>query len=96
MLEQNRIAVTEVVDARREKIDAEAAWQLLKGLKRITTAKGKKVQVWDPASDERSEILMAAMGPSGNLRAPALRVGDELVIGFSADFYAQWLRGGKG
>jgi hypothetical protein len=32
------------------------------------------------------------MGPSGNLRAPALRVGDEFVIGFHPDFYNQWLR----
>lgn len=82
-----------MVDARREKIDATAAWRLLQGLKKITTAKGKKVQVWDPASDRRDEILKQAMGPSGNLRAPALRVGDELVIGFSADFYARWLKG---
>jgi hypothetical protein len=33
----------------------------------------------------------AAIGPSGNLRAPTLRVGSTWFIGFSADAYADGL-----
>jgi hypothetical protein len=31
------------------------------------------------------------MGPSGNLRAPTYRAGDQFVIGFNAELYEDWL-----
>jgi hypothetical protein len=29
------------------------------------------------------------MGPSGNLRAPTLKIGDTLIVGFNPDLYQQ-------
>jgi hypothetical protein len=81
-----------VVDARKERIDAEKAWALLHKAKTITTAKGKKVQKWNPGLDEKTGILKHVMGPSGNLRAPAYRVKDEFVIGFNAELYDKWMK----
>ena len=83
--------MTTVVDARVYRIDSEAAWALLGGAKAITTAKGEKVQTWDPHRDERAAILQQVMGPSGNLRAPTLRVKDEFLVGFNAELYESWL-----
>ena len=40
-----------------------------------------------PARDGREEVLKQVMGPSGNLRAPALRIGNAFIIGFNADLY---------
>jgi hypothetical protein len=83
-----------VVDARKNRYAADAVWDLLQQATTIVTAKGKKVQTWQPQTDAREAILKQAMGPSGNLRAPTLRRGDQIVIGFNADFYAQWLNNG--
>ena len=55
----------------------------------IYVAKGKKVVHLnlkkEPASDE--EILKLILGPSGNLRAPTLRTGKKLVVGFNQKMY---------
>lgn len=65
---------------------------MLKGAKSVAVAKGKKYQTFDPASDGREAILKQAMGPSGNLRAPTFRVGDDYVIGFNAELYESWVK----
>jgi hypothetical protein len=72
------------------RIDERQAWELLRGADSITVAKGKKVQRFSPATDDREAILQAAMGPSGNLRAPTFRVGRDFVIGFNPDLYEEW------
>ena len=88
-LEKKQVELAEVVDARKEKIDDGAAWALLNEASTITIAKGKKVQRFTPA-DGREAVLKQAMGPSGNLRAPTYRVGDQFVIGFNAELYEDW------
>ena len=80
-----------VADARTIRIDSEAAWKLLGEAKGITTAKGEKVQTWNPRRDDQAAILQQVMGPSGNLRAPTLRVKDEFLVGFNAELYESWL-----
>ena len=51
-------------------------------------AKGKKVLSFDPRKDELSEISAVALGPSGNLRAPSMRLGKTWLIGFHEEAYA--------
>lgn len=85
--------IGEAVDARSVRMDEAAAWELLHKAVQITVAKGKTVLHLKPKQDGKEEILKQVMGPSGNLRAPALRVGNEFVVGFHADFYQQWLQG---
>lgn len=58
-------------------------------------AKGKRVQRFDRVPEHRQEILKAAMGPSGNLRAPTFRAGNDFIIGFNPELYADWI-GGQG
>ena len=82
----------EVVDARKVRIDEDQAWTLLKSAKSVTTAKGKKVQRFEQGSAEKEVILQQVMGPSGNLRAPCYRAGDDFIIGFNAELYADWLK----
>jgi len=65
---------------------------MLKMAKSVTIAKGKKFQRFVPASDGQEAILKQAMGPSGNLRAPTYRVGEDYVIGFNADLYDDWMK----
>ena len=85
--------IREAVDARTVRMDAAAAWEMLGKAAKITVAKGKTVSSLEPKQDGKEAILKQVMGPSGNLRAPALLVGNECVVGFHADFYKQWLQG---
>lgn len=76
-----------MVDARKEKIDAEQAWKLLQGATSIAVAKGKKIQRFETVVAEKEAVLKNVMGPSGNLRAPTYRVGKQFVVGFNLDLY---------
>ena len=93
VLETAKASIEETVDARKERIDEKAAWNLVKDAKSIVTAKGKKVSTWDPKKDDKGDILKHVMGPSGNLRAPMFRVDGKIIIGFNLDLYQQWVAG---
>lgn len=84
------MTIKNVVDARKERFDGAAAWEMIQHATVLVTAKGKKVQTWNPTLDDKEKILKQAMGPSGNLRAPAFRTKDNFVVGFNADFYDSW------
>lgn len=79
----------EVVDARKTRIDEDAAWALLQNARTVTVAKGKRVEVFTEIAAERETLLQQAMGPSGNLRAPTYRLNDQFVIGFNPELYAE-------
>ena len=63
---------------------------MLKSAKSIRIAKGKKYEALSPA-DGREVVMKKAMGPSGNLRAPTYKVGDDYIIGFNDDLYNEWI-----
>ena len=90
-LETHQVSINEVVDARKERFDADKVWGLIHKAKSITTAKGKKVRKWDPMVDDKTAILQHVIGPSGNLRAPAYRVKNEFLVGFNSELYNKWL-----
>lgn len=50
-------------------------------------AKGKKVETFSPAGEPSKALLDAMLGPTGNLRAPALRVGGTVLVGFAETAY---------
>jgi hypothetical protein len=55
----------------------------------ILTGKGKKRQEWKPDSDDKANILKDVIGPSGNLRAPTWRIGNEFIVGFNPELYEE-------
>ena len=62
---------------------------MLKSASLIRTGKGKKRKEWNPADDDKAEILKDVIGPSGNLRAPSWKIGNEFVVGFNPELYAE-------
>ncbi len=76
------------MDARKEKIDHDLAWALINGQARVFIGKGKKILEFQPTGANREEILKSAMGRSGNLRAPTLKTGDKVIIGYNEEIYA--------
>ena len=77
------------VFANKEKINSKAAWKMMQSATLIRTGKGKKKQVWNPTSDDKTEIIKDVIGPSGNLRAPTWRIGNEFVVGFNPELYEE-------
>ena len=89
VLDAKKISVETIILANKEKIDSNSAWEMLESATSIRTGKGKKSQKWDPHSDDKSQILKDVIGPSGNLRAPAWRIGNEYIVGFNPELYEE-------
>ena len=67
------------------------ARELAAAASRIIVAKGRKVRRFEPRGEPDDTVLDAMVGATGNLRAPLLRVGEILLVGFDADSYADEL-----
>ncbi len=91
MFKEKAITLKEVVEARKQKIHGDDAWDILSAADEIVVGKGKKFQVFKPAQDNREDILKACLGRTGNLRAPALKIGDRMIVGFNDEMYAQYV-----
>jgi len=85
--EQNSAIIASVSDAKKEKIETDQAWEIIRNKKKIYIAKGKNAVSFKPDETNKAEILSACMGRSGTLRAPALVVGDAIYVGFNDKIY---------
>ncbi len=83
---ERNIGISEQVPASR-KLGADAARELLEGSERLVVAKGKKVRRFDKPSLASEEAVAAMLGPTGNLRAPTIRTGDTLLVGFNEELF---------
>lgn len=77
------------MNATKERYGAADLPKLLAGASEVIVAKGKQVLRFDlkkaPPSPE--ELAAVVLGPTGNLRAPAARIGKRWVIGFNEEAY---------
>ena len=89
VLDANNLQVEGRTDARKEKLDLAATWDLIQGASRIHVAKGKKVETLDPHKESQEIILKAVTGRTGNLRAPTVRIENEFFVGFNSDLYTE-------
>lgn len=80
----------ETVSATRERLGADGALQLAAAASRIIVAKGKKVVTFDMKKDRPDDetLLKHMLGPTGNLRAPTVRKGKTLLVGFHEEEFA--------
>lgn len=69
------------------------AAQQLRGMRRLVVCRGKKSLEWDltKAPPGAEEIEKHVLGPTGNLRAPTLRFGKTVLVGFGEEVYASLL-----
>ena len=54
----------------------------------MIVAKGKKVSEFSPGGKAPKEVVEAMLGPTGNLRAPTIRRGKTVIVGFSEEVFA--------
>jgi arsenate reductase-like glutaredoxin family protein len=85
--------VRETADATKERRGRDEALSLARSVDRIVAGRGKKVVTIDLKKDRPDDDELAAvmLGPTGNLKAPTIRLGRTLVVGFSDAAYQQEL-----
>jgi len=76
-------------DATRERKGRAEALALAKEVAKVVVARGKKITIFDMRHAPPDDETLAAhlLGPTGNLRAPTLRKGNTLLVGFGDDAY---------
>ena len=89
-MDANAIEPKEIVSASKKLGEKEAA-ALARSVSRLVVAKGKNISEFKAGELNSSEALAAMLGPTGNLRAPTLRVGKTLVVGFNDEIYSKSL-----
>lgn len=77
------------MDARKEKLGGSEALELVRAATKVLIAKGKKVVEFDmkKAPPGMDELLKHMLGPTGNLRAPTIRAGRTVLVGFDEATY---------
>ena len=82
---QNGIADGVVQSAAKEPIAGTAALALLEGATDLFVAQGQRVLRFALTSQRPAdeELLQLLLGRSGKLRAPALRCGTRLIVGYN-------------
>jgi arsenate reductase-like glutaredoxin family protein len=92
-LAQRKVETVDLVDAKKTRLGLKDAMEMLKGADVLIAARGKKVERLDleAARPDKATVERLMLGPTGNLRAPTLRVGRTLVVGFDEETYRKVL-----
>jgi arsenate reductase-like glutaredoxin family protein len=82
------------VDAKKTTLKEKEALALVREVDQIYASKGKQVVHLDLTKDKPDKAGLRALllGPTGNLRAPTLRKGRTLLVGFDEASYAKVLK----
>jgi len=89
-LETSDITVKERAPASK-KLQASDAEALLASASQLIAIKGKKIGTFKAGKAIDPGAVDAMLGPTGNLRAPTLRVGKTLIVGFDQGILEQHL-----
>lgn len=77
--------MAEVVPASR-KLSKDDAAKLAREASQVIVAKGRKLEEFE-GGEASAEVVAAMLGPTGNLRAPCIRAGKTLLVGFNEEAY---------
>lgn len=80
-MDAHSLEAKETIPASR-KLGRDDAAQLLTKASRLFVAKGKKVREFNIKGKPSDDAVDAMLGPTGNLRAPTIRVGKTILVGF--------------
>ena len=73
------------------KLGRSDAAALAKRASQVIVAKGKKVATFKPGGKASKAVVEAMLGPTGNLRAPTLRRGKTVLVGFNEEVFGEIL-----
>lgn len=94
-LARARVSADRTQDARKERFSQAEILELARAVDHIAATRGTAVITIDIQREKPGDeaLLKLLMGPSGNLRAPAIRSGKTLLVGFSPKMFDAHLRG---
>ncbi|WP_157605878.1 ArsC family (seleno)protein [Schlesneria paludicola] len=90
-LTEHNVSVNTTVDARTVPLVESDAQALIDAANEIYVTRGTKVLHFDLKHERPAELLELIMGRSGKLRAPTLKVGKTLIVGFDQSTYERVL-----
>lgn len=92
-LAKHKLAPETIADAKKAPLQRKEALAFVRAADEVFASKGKKVVRFDLKKDKPNDDDLAAVviGPSGNLRAPTLKIGHTLLVGFDEDMYRKAL-----
>jgi arsenate reductase-like glutaredoxin family protein len=82
------------VNAKKAPITGDKALAVLRDVDELYVTKGKRVVHLNlrEGKPPKAELLGLLLGPSGNLRAPTIRKGRTLLVGFDEETYTSKLK----
>jgi len=86
-LDENGISIITEVNARKNVLQAEDIPQLIREIDLLYVASGKKVVEYIPGKVVEGDLIAKVCGRSGNLRAPTMKVGRTLYVGYNLALY---------
>jgi arsenate reductase-like glutaredoxin family protein len=89
-LDAQGIEPKETIPASR-KLSSKDAAALAKAASKVVVMKGKKVDEFKPGGKAPKALVEAMLGPTGNLRAPTIRTGKTVLVGFNEDVFGELL-----
>jgi arsenate reductase-like glutaredoxin family protein len=87
-LEASDVTVKESVPASR-KLGADEASEMLANASKLVAMKGKKIEIFAAGDLPSEEAVAAMLGPTGNMRAPTIRKGKTLLVGFNEEVFEE-------
>jgi arsenate reductase-like glutaredoxin family protein len=92
-LEQHNLGALEMVEAKKKALRAEEALKLVQSVDEIYATKGSNRVYFNLKQEKphQDQLLAAMLGPTGNLRAPILKKGRVLLVGFDQENYSKIL-----
>jgi arsenate reductase-like glutaredoxin family protein len=93
-LAKHKITIALAENTRQRVLRERDALKLIGEVDEIYAAKGKKVVHIDLKKEKpgKEELTKVLLGPTGNFRAPAFRMGKKLVVGFDETTYRTLLK----
>ena len=82
------------MNAKKTPITGDKALAVLRDVDELYVTKGKRVVHLNlrEGKPPKAELLALLLGPSGNLRAPTIRKGRTLLVGFDEETYTSKLK----
>jgi arsenate reductase-like glutaredoxin family protein len=87
-MDAKKIEPAETVSAAK-KLSRKDAEEIARNATRVIVAKGKQVEEFETGGKAPREAVDAMLGPTGNLRAPLVRAGKTVLVGFNDEAWTK-------
>jgi arsenate reductase-like glutaredoxin family protein len=93
-LSEHSIPIVKQVDARKTELVEADALQLIRDVTQLYVTRGTKVVHFDLTAERPDDaaLLQMLIGRSGKLRAPTVKIGQTVIVGFDQSTYRQIFR----